>query len=156
MTEPTDETTPVFRLIYRSQSRIDADARVEELGEIFTASRRGNQARGITGALVISGDAFVQVLEGGEALVRELYAKIGQDPRHEQLSVLDEQPDAERVFGRWAMARVSEDGSADLRLMSNAQRGRIVAVRSADRVTDAQEEILASMRASLALDMTGS
>ena len=51
------------------------------------------------------------------------------------------------------MARVAADGTADLRLISNAQRGVIVAVPGADSTaTPDQETVLAFMRRSIALE----
>jgi hypothetical protein len=72
----------------------------------------------ITGALLIYGDWFAQVLEGPEAPVRALYAKIETDPRHEKVSVIQSGP-AGRLFARWAMARVSQDGEPDIRLIAH-------------------------------------
>jgi predicted sulfurtransferase len=93
----------VFRLVYRSHSRIaDAD-RASELGAIFTAARTNNKRRGVTGALVITDDAFAQTLEGDEAAVRELYARICADPRHDDVHLLEEETVGEPTFGRWAM-----------------------------------------------------
>jgi hypothetical protein len=136
----------VFRLVYRSHSRIaDAD-RVSELGEIFTTARTNNKRLGVTGALVVTGDAFAQTLEGDEAVVRELYQRICADPRHDDVDLLEDETVGERTFGRWAMARVSEDGGPDLRLLSNAAKGRIVAAAPDVHVTAEQETVLAFMR----------
>src|SRR3954451_11922984 len=112
----------IFRLIYRSQSLIDADARRTALGEVFATARRNNKRLDITGALMISDDSFVQVLEGDETSVRQLFATISGDPRHRQVTVLEAHEVGERTFGRWAMAEVAADGGADIRLMSNASK----------------------------------
>ena len=146
----------VFRLIYRSNSRIGDQDRRTELGEIFTVARRKNRDLVVTGALMLSGDAFVLALEGDEPVVRGLYATICGDPRHDGLSVIDERTVGERTFGRWAMARVAEDGRPDIRLLSNASAGVIVAAPGVDgSITAEQEEVLASMRASILLDASG-
>ncbi len=139
---------PVFRLIYRSHSRIADPDRSEQLGAIFTTARTNNRRLGVTGALVITEDSFAQVLEGEEATVRGLYESIARDPRHADVALLDEGTH-ERTFGRWAMARVSEDGGPDLRLMSNAAKGRIVAASPDAHVTSEQETVLAFMRDSI-------
>ena len=80
---------PVFRLIYRSRSRIGAAGRKHQLGEMFSVARSSNKKLGVTGALLITDDEFVQTLEGAEPVVRELYAKISKDKRHEHLELLD-------------------------------------------------------------------
>ena len=150
-------TTPgepgsTFRLIYRSHSLIPSEQTRTELGEIFATARRNNKHLGVTGALVISEDTFVQALEGDEPAVRDLYAAICEDPRHDELSILEEQTVEGRTFGRWAMARVSAEGGADVRLMSNPSKGVIVATRGADpSITPGQEAVLASMREAIAL-----
>ena len=69
----------VFRLIYRSHSCVAAEDERSELGDIFTTARSNNKRLGVTGALVITGDAFAQALEGDEAVVRELYTRICGD-----------------------------------------------------------------------------
>jgi predicted sulfurtransferase len=154
MTDSTGSTAhdsgPVFRLIYRSHSRIPLDQRRTELGNIFTTARRNNRDRGVTGALVLAEDGFVQALEGDEAAVRDLYAQITRDPRHDQCSVLEEQTIDGRTFGRWAMAKVAADDGPDIRLMSNAQKGVIVLAPGQDHsITDDQETVLAFMRTAL-------
>jgi len=51
------------------------------------------------------------------------------------------------------MAKVSEDGGSDIRLLSNATKRVIVAVPGADpSITDEQEAVLASMRDWLAVE----
>ncbi len=146
-------SAPVFRLIYRSRSLVAPDRRRTALGEIFTTARRKNRRLGVTGALVTSGELFAQVLEGEEPVVRELYAAIERDARHDELVDLEERIVDGRTFGRWAMAKVGEDGGADIRLMSHAAKGVIVAAPGTDRtVTPAQEAVLAVMRRSLVLE----
>src|SRR5579871_2861237 len=93
----------VFRLIYRSRSRIGTTDRKRQLGEIFSAARSTNKKLGVTGALLITDDQFVQTLEGHEPVVRDLYVKIGKDRRHEHIELLESGDVPERVFGKWAM-----------------------------------------------------
>jgi len=140
----------VFRLIYRSHSCLAHEAERTELGEIFTTARRNNKALDITGALVITEDAFVQALEGDQARVRALYERICTDPRHDDVTLLEEQTVDGRLFGRWAMAKVAEDGGPDIRLLSNAAKGKIVAASPDVHVTPEQEAVLAFMRNSIA------
>lgn len=143
----------MFRLVYRSRSAIPADERKPGLGEIFATARRNNRHLDVTGALMISDEAFVQVLEGDEAAVRALYARISADGRHRDVTLLKEEHVDGRTFGRWAMAKVAGDGHPDIRLLSNAEKGVIVALPGADAsITDEQEQILAFMRETLALD----
>ena len=143
------EPTAVFRLIYRSHSKVDPESRRTELGSIFTVARSNNKALDITGALLITESAFAQTLEGDERAVRALFERIGRDPRHESITVLEEAHVDGRVFGRWAMAKVAEDGGPDIRMLSNAARGQIVAAGPDSHVTPEQEQVIGFMRESL-------
>jgi Sensors of blue-light using FAD len=123
MTETAGDSGPVFRLIYRSRSRVGAAERKRQLGEIFSVARSSNKKRGVTGALLITDDEFVQTLEGPEPVLRELYAKISKDKRHEHLELLESGDVSGRVFGRWAMAKVAAEGEPDIPLLANIDKG---------------------------------
>ena len=73
--EQSSRPEQVFRLIYRSRSAIDEPDRKVVLGRIFSQARSNNKGKSITGALLVSGDWFAQVLEGdevpGPGIVRE-------------------------------------------------------------------------------------
>ena len=139
---------PVFRLIYRSHSRIGAADRKYQLGEIFSVARSSNKKLGVTGALLITDDEFVQALEGPEPVVRELYTKINKDKRHEHVELLESGDVSGRVFGRWAMAKVAADGEPDIPLLTNVDKGGISPAQPRPG-TEAQETVLAVMRQSL-------
>jgi hypothetical protein len=139
----------MFRLIYRSESRIPPEEARPELGAIFATARRNNKRLDVTGALVITDDSFAQALEGEEAVVRELYDTICQDPRHADVTLLEAGAVASRVFARWAMAKVAEDGGPDIRLASNAGKRMIVAVGADEHLTPEQGTVLAFMRESI-------
>jgi hypothetical protein len=80
---------PVFQLMYRSRDRLSAEERGDELADLFARARSNNERRNITGALLLSGQWFVQVLEGDEAVVRSLFATIQRDPRHDGVELHD-------------------------------------------------------------------
>ena len=147
--EAAGANEPVFRLIYSSHSTIEPEQSSAELGEIFTVARRNNRELGVTGALVVAEDWFAQTLEGDEPVVRKLYEDIAKDRRHEHVTVLETKDVDGRTFGRWAMARVSEDGGPDIRLLSNAKAGRIVDAGADHHISPEQESVLAFMRGSL-------
>lgn len=144
-----NEPESVFRLIYSSHSRIEPERARTELGEIFDTARRNNREIGVTGSLVVADDWFAQTLEGEESVVRKLYEEIATDSRHEQVTVLEATNVADRTFGRWAMARISEDGGPDIRLLSNAKAGTIVQAGADHHISPAQETVLAFMRGSV-------
>lgn len=136
----------VFRLLYRSRNRIPVSDSKRELGALFTHARRNNKSRHICGALLVYGDWFVQVLEGDELAVRELLARIERDPRHEHVAVLEAGMAEERIFARWAMARVSEDEKPDIPLIAHTDGISPAASRG---TTPKQDAVLAVMREAL-------
>jgi hypothetical protein len=141
-----DAADQVFRLIYRSRDQIPPESRKIEFGTIFTTARHNNKDQHITGALLLTDEWFVQTLEGDEQAVRDLYDHIAKDPRHDEVSILETKDGVDRVFARWAMARVAEgDGEADINLIRH-EKGIAEAASRGD-TTPAQEEILATMRA---------
>jgi hypothetical protein len=142
------DSGPVFRLIYRSHSRIRYAELKQQLGEIFSVARSANKKQGVTGALLILDDRFVQTLEGPESVVRDLYAKISKDKRHEHVELLESGDVSSRVFGRWAMAKVAADGEPDIPLLTNVNKGGISPAQPRPTTED-QETVLAVMRQSI-------
>jgi len=79
----------------------------DEIDDLVRHSQDHNERVGITGILVASGDLFFQLLEGPEAEVDHLYARICEDPRHcEVLLLSSEQGDFGRICPDWAMRKV--------------------------------------------------
>ncbi len=70
----------------------------DELDELVRKSRDNNDRLGVTGMLLYKEGRFMQALEGEEAIVRALVQKITVDPRHHELSLLDEGFTDEREF----------------------------------------------------------
>lgn len=124
MAQAAQKGEDCFRLIYRSHSKIKGceENREQELANILKVARRNNPAVGITGALVLYDDWFAQVLEGNKQTVVDLLSKIDADPRHSGVKVFEEEPNAKRVFGKWAMALVAEHGHADVPLVARKDR----------------------------------
>ena len=93
----------LYHLIYQSQALVPfAPA---ELTALLQWSRSHNREIHITGLLLHSPDGrFLQILEGEDADVRQLYYQhILPDPRHHQCRVLGEGSCAERSFADWNM-----------------------------------------------------
>lgn len=143
MTNGAADTGSVFRLMYRSRNLIAPEQRKTELGTLFSAARSNNKKQHITGALLLSGEHFVQTLEGDEAIVRTLFAHIETDPRHDEVAVVQTGDVDQRVFARWAMARVSADGEPDIPLIAHQDGISPAASRGA---TPDQEALLQTMR----------
>jgi len=77
------------------------------LDTILEQSRKNNPALGITGLLCVSGDLFIQVIEGGRDEVCDLFNAIVRDDRHQQVRLLIYEEITERQFGNWTMAQVN-------------------------------------------------
>jgi len=95
----------LVRLLYASRSSKPVTAAVIE--SILEQSRKHNPALGITGILCQSGDAFMQVLEGGRTAVNFLYNQIVRDERHQDVVILHYEEVAERHFAGWTMGQVN-------------------------------------------------
>lgn len=79
-----------------------------EIGSMVEKAQNRNATRGVTGILAYDREAqsFFQVLEGGEADVREIYDRLSADSRHTELRILQEGPRPDRRFGDWSMELV--------------------------------------------------
>jgi hypothetical protein len=138
-----------FRLMYRSRDRVSPEDRRDEFGNIFSQARSDNQKRHITGALLLSAEWFVQVLEGDEAAVRSLYAAIERDPRHTDVELLSAERVPERLFARWSMGEVELDDS----YLPLIARVSDLSASRGDRSSAEKDALLDAMRR--ALDETG-
>lgn len=143
---PDDKAT--FRLIYLSHNLIPAGDRRAVLGDVFSVARSTNKKLGVTGALLITDDSFVQVLEGEEPVVRALYERISLDHRHDRVTVIQNGAVPGRVFGRWSMAKVSADGEPDIPLLTNVDKGGI-SPAAGHPTTPEQDALLNFMRDSI-------
>jgi hypothetical protein len=94
----------LVRLMYAS--RATEPERPERLAEICRKSVQGNATLGVTGVLCLSGDIFLQVLEGGRSQVSALYNRISQDRRHSHVALLSFEEISERRFASWSMGQV--------------------------------------------------
>src|SRR5574343_1452728 len=74
-----------------------------ELLELLTQSRIKNSALGITGMLLYKDGNFMQMLEGEDKAVRQLFETIRNDPRHHDSIVLIEEPAETAYFPDWSM-----------------------------------------------------
>lgn len=74
-----------------------------DLPDIIERSNANNPDLGITGILIVTGDTFVQLLEGPKDSVAMLLDFIRDDPRHVGMEVLLDRRMERREFGDWAM-----------------------------------------------------
>ncbi len=93
---------PVFQLIYVSTAR--GAMGEDTLAHLLAQSRWNNAQRNITGLLIYAGGNFIQALEGDERIVRDLYAKICRDARHDNVRRVLTNHAPCRDFPDWWMA----------------------------------------------------
>jgi hypothetical protein len=95
----------IFQLAYLSfqsdQMKDDIDG---EIQDILECANKHNKEHEITGILLYKGGAFLQLLEGDEKDIVDLYGKIASDLRHERPTVVLKQYANERIFKDWSMA----------------------------------------------------
>ncbi len=93
------------RLIYKSVATAEVVSN-ETLRDLESKAGEGNLAKGITGLLVLTGNVFLQVLEGKAVDVTALFGRISSDKRHRSLELIAVEPAASRLFDEWAMRLV--------------------------------------------------
>lgn len=91
----------MYRIMYMSNAKfLFTD---EDLEELLINSRINNSQLNITGLLVIKGKTFIQCLEGDKKDVEEVFDRIKNDPRHENILILVEEYTKNRLFPDWSM-----------------------------------------------------
>lgn len=75
-----------------------------DIADILTVSCRNNAARDVTGILLYHEGSILQVLEGEQQTVKDLYQKIKKDERHKDVIQLVQGTCEERNFGDWSMS----------------------------------------------------
>ena len=99
----------LFQLGYVSSATGSTDRSV--LLDILQTARESNQRASVTGLLLFYDGHFMQLLEGEEQAVRDIFARIAADPRHRDIMVLFEEPIDERLFSDWTMGFRRLDGN---------------------------------------------
>ena len=101
----------VYNLVYMSESRMGSTTAVilQAVDDILAKARDRNASVDVTGALLFTEGRFVQVLEGEKDKVREIFERIGNDPRHADVEILSAQYSDRRRFKEWSMAFVGDD-----------------------------------------------
>jgi len=95
----------LLQLIYSSEA--SPDLVLADFEKMLTEFRVRNQARGITGMLLLVEGVFVQILEGESDRVLALMRSLERDGRHHDLKVFYRNFVAERSFASWSMAYLS-------------------------------------------------
>ena len=100
----------IHQLVYVSRS--SSAVSMAELVDILTRAQYKNMRLDVSGLLVFRDGRFMQLLEGAENTVKDLFATIRRDPRHTDVEVLWENDSAARCMPSWVMGfSASEQGS---------------------------------------------
>ena len=93
----------------------------DQLLVLLQECRHSNSKEGITGMLLYCGESFIQVLEGEEEDIDELFKVIKKDPRHTNVTVLEKKEISERKFANWSMGfkSISDEDLRDVKGLNN-------------------------------------
>jgi hypothetical protein len=89
------------QLLYVSHT--DRQLSAGELDDILVTARANNALLGITGLLLHIDGGFLQMLEGEERAVRDVYNRIAADRRHADPHLMLDREIPVRVFADWSM-----------------------------------------------------
>jgi hypothetical protein len=111
------------RLIYKSRATEEVVSN-RTLRDIEEQASAANAEKGITGLLVLTGNIFLQVLEGSSRDVTALFGNINADKRHHDVELVTFQPIGVRCFDEWSMRTVDlYDLPGDRRALMLAKYG---------------------------------
>jgi hypothetical protein len=104
----------IYQLVYVSESKYAFD--IAELDALLEKANKRNKALDITGVLIYNRGTFIQLLEGRDGSVRNLFDIIKSDKRHGSVQEIFEQYTEKRLFEHWTMAfKKYEDLNLDVR-----------------------------------------
>jgi len=101
----------ITRLVYvstLSHTMEGGSSYTRELLRIMNHARTNNKLNDISGALFVSGNYCMQVLEGNTPQVARLMFKITQDSRHNNVDLIYKKAVQDRVFPNWAMRLITK------------------------------------------------
>lgn len=70
----------------------------KKLDELFLQSLKNNTSKDITGILLYKEGTFIQILEGKELVVKQLFENISKDSRHNHLTKILDRGIQKRLF----------------------------------------------------------
>jgi hypothetical protein len=92
----------MHHIVYMSQAKEHLTPTT--LVALLMQARLLNERQQVTGALVYGNGQFMQIIEGEETVIKDLYERIARDPRHQNVFKLADKPIAGRRFAEWSMA----------------------------------------------------
>ncbi len=114
----------LINLVYMSRAQ-SAFATREARHQLKIQASSYNATHHITGLLIFSQGFFLQILEGPETQVDDLYTRISADPRHGDIVLLTRTMISIRHFSEWALGIVDTEDTANHHL---GVAGRLAAI----------------------------
>jgi Sensors of blue-light using FAD len=108
------DATPQIRLAYTSRSLAAPAQRETQARAVAAQAAVHNSQHGITGLLALVSGRYLQILEGPGPAVEALFARIRNDPRHSEVSLLMCAPIDAPMFSEWSMGLVDRTEAADI------------------------------------------
>ena len=108
------------------------------LGEIVAPARWNNECNRVSGMLLYTGVHFLEILEGEESVLNEMWSRLQHDDRHASLVRIGDEACNERHFSDWKMAYAD-----DLDVGSQVETLRHPTTPHASTWSDAAESIMA-------------
>jgi hypothetical protein len=90
----------LVHLIYFSRLNLAADAtsRTREIGEITRQAQKKNEFAVITSFLIVEQNFAAQIIEGERLSVNDTFGRIGADPRHRDVQIVEWREIVKREF----------------------------------------------------------
>lgn len=96
----------LVRLVYASQ--ISDHFSADDIENILKKARKNNKELNVTGLLCFNRKYFLQCLEGSRTNVNTIYHRILNDPKHNNIVMLDYKEIITREFDQWEMGYMPE------------------------------------------------
>jgi Sensors of blue-light using FAD len=91
----------MYSVVYVSSATVDFSS--AQLVQLLDVSRRNNAVVGVTGMLLYKDGNFMQVLEGEQQAVQDVYTRVARDTRHAGVLRLLREEYSQRQFPNWSM-----------------------------------------------------
>lgn len=133
----------LYELLYTSVATKEMGR--EELLRMLAKCRVNNRSVKVTGMLVYHNGEFMQLIEGEEVIVKDLFKKIKKDKRHHTVKSFWESPIAKRGFADFRMGFVNtgEDNMSDVEGYANFFEEGFSTLSMTDVKTDGKNFLIA-------------
>lgn len=88
----------LYRIVYVSKAVGETGQSVQSLAHILGAAERNNRRDEVSGVMMFHGDEIVQIVEGARTDLDRLMRRVGADPRHCDLVVVEDRPVMQRRY----------------------------------------------------------